>query len=131
AAVAAVLYGGWLSDRVGRRPVMVWWNLAFLIAVYPTFLWIVEARSALALLAGSTILGFLGSVAVGAFYPALTESLPKRIRGGAVALIYAVAIAVFGGTAQLVVTWLIRVTNSPLAPAAYLIVTGIAGQAAM
>jgi MFS family permease len=52
AAVAAFLYGGWRSDRVGRRPVMVGWNLAFLIAVYPAFLWIVEARSAVALLAG-------------------------------------------------------------------------------
>jgi MFS family permease len=116
AAVAAFLYGGWRSDRVGRRPVMVGWNLAFLIAVYPAFLWIVEARSAVALLAGSATLGFLGSVAAGAFYPALTESLPKRIRGRAVALTYALSIAVFGGTTQLVVTWLIRVTESPLAP---------------
>jgi MFS family permease len=131
AAVAAMLYGGRLSDRVGRRPVMIWWNLAFLIAVYPTFLWIVEARNTLALLAGSALLGFLGSVAAGAFYPALTESLPKHIRGGAVALTYAVAIAAFGGTTQLAVTWLIRVTDNPLAPAGYVIATGIVGQAAM
>jgi MFS family permease len=130
-AVGAVLYGGWLSDRRGRRPIMIWWNLAFLVAVYPTFLWMVEARSALALLGGSAILGFVSSVAAGAFYPALTESLPARIRGSTVALTYALSIAVFGGTTQLVVTWLIQATDSPLAPAWYVVGTGMIGQAAM
>jgi MHS family citrate/tricarballylate:H+ symporter-like MFS transporter len=48
---------------------------------------------------------------------ALAEGLPKNIRGGAFATIYAVAIATFGGTAQLIVTWLIHATGNALAPA--------------
>jgi hypothetical protein len=42
--------------------------------------------------------------------------LPKNIRGSSFAIIYAVSIATFGGTCQLVVTWLIHVTGNPMAP---------------
>ena len=129
-AVVGVLYGGWLSDRVGRRPVMIWPNLAFLLMAYPIFYWIVAARSTVALLGGMATLGFVGTIGFGAFYPALTESLPKHIRGGAVATIYATSIAVFGGTTQLVVTWLIHVTGSALALAWYLVGATLVGQLA-
>jgi len=130
AAIVAVLWGGWLSDRIGRWPVMVWSNLSFLILILPIFFWIVETRSAFALLAGNLTLGFLCSIGGGAFYAAVTETLPKRIRGGAFATIYATSIAFFGGTTQLVVTWLIHVTGSPLAPAWYLFGATIVGQIA-
>jgi len=66
-----------------------------------------------------------------AFYVALVESLPKNIRGGAFATIYAVAIAIFGGTAQLVVAWLTEVTGNALAPAWYLLFATAAGLCAM
>jgi MHS family citrate/tricarballylate:H+ symporter-like MFS transporter len=129
--VVAVLCGGWLSDRVGRRPVMILPNLVFLTLIYPTFYWIVNARSAFALLAGSALLAAISTVGTGAFYAALSESLPKRIRGGAFAIIYASSIALFGGTTQLVVTWLIHLTGNPLAPAWYLLAATTAGTIAM
>jgi len=129
--VVAVLCGGWLSDRIGRRPVMIVPNLAFLTLIYPTFYWIVNARSALALLVGSALLAAVSTIGTGAFYAALSESLPKRIRGGAFAIIYASSIAAFGGTTQLVVTWLIHVTGNPLAPAWYLLAATTAGTIAM
>ena len=47
------------------------------------------------------------------------------------ATVYAVAIASFGGTAQLVVTWLLHVTGNPLAPAWYLLLAAIVGLVAM
>jgi len=129
--IAGALYGGWLADRLGRRPIMVWPQLAALVLTYPVFLWIVETRSAMALLVGFGLLSLIGSIPYSAFYVALTESLPKDVRGGALATIYAVAIASFGGTAQLVVTWLIHVTGNPLAPAWYMIVAGAIGLIAM
>jgi hypothetical protein len=49
----------------------------------------------------------------------LTESLPAAIRSAGVAVVYACAIATFGGTTQYVVTWLIKVTGNPIAPAWY------------
>jgi MFS family permease len=119
ASVVAVLYGGWLSDRIGRRPVMIWPKLVHLVLILPVYFWIVQARSPIALVVGSTILGFVGNLSGGPFYAAVTESLPKRIRGGAFALIYALSITFFGGTTQLVITWLIHITGSSMAPAFY------------
>jgi MFS family permease len=131
AGVAAGLWGGWLSDRIGRRPVMIWPNLIFVLMILPVYFWIVDTRSITALLIGTIGMGFVSSINAGAFYAAVVETLPKRIRGGTFATIYASAIALFGGTTQLVVTWLIQVTGSPLAPAWYLFGTAVIGQIAI
>lgn len=125
------LYGGWLSDRIGRRPVMLWFNLAMLLITYPIFLWIVREPSSFALLVGMGLFGLVNGVPFGGFYVGLAESLPKPIRGGAFATIYAVSIAAFGGTCQLIVRWLIHVTGSPMAPAWYLLAATAIGQIAM
>jgi MFS family permease len=129
--IGAALYGGWLADRAGRWPVMVWPQLAAFLLTYPVFLWIVDARNAWALLGGLGFLTLIGTIPYSAFYVALVEGLPKSIRGGTFATIYAVAIAVFGGTAQLVVTWLIHVTGNALAPAWYMLFATALGLAAM
>jgi MFS family permease len=114
------LLGGWLSDRLGRRPVMIIPAFIHLILMIPIFYWIVETRSALALAVGGGVTGFLAAFGASAFYAAATESLPKRIRGGAFATTYAFSNAIFGGTTQLVITWLIQLTGSPMAPAWYM-----------
>jgi MFS transporter, MHS family, citrate/tricarballylate:H+ symporter len=131
AGVLAVLWGGWLSDRVGRRPVMIWPNLLFLIAVLPTFQWIIHTHSATTLIVGAVGLGFISSFSSGALYVAIAETLPKAIRGGVFALTYASAIALFGGTTQLVITWLIHATGNPMAPAWYLLAATACGQIAL
>jgi MFS family permease len=130
AGVISGLFGGWLSDRIGRRPVMIWPNLAFLVLILPTFFWIIAARNPAALVVGSIGLGFLSSMGIGAFYTAVTETLPSGIRGGAFATIYATSIALFGGTTQFVITWLIKVTGDPMSPAWYLFAATLIGQIA-
>jgi MHS family citrate/tricarballylate:H+ symporter-like MFS transporter len=129
--IVGALGGGWLADRAGRWPVMVWPQLAALLLTYPIFLWIVDTQSAWALLGGFGFLSLVGSIPYSAFYVALAEGLPQDIRGGAFATIYAVAIAGFGGTAQLIVTWLIHVTGNALAPAWYMLLATAIGLAAM
>jgi MFS family permease len=131
AGVVALLWGGWLSDRIGRRPVMIWPNLVFLVLILPVFFWIIAARDALALIVGTTVLGFIRAMSGGALYAAMMETLPKRIRAGAFAIIYAVSIALFGGATQLVVTGLIKVTGNPMALAWYLFAATVVGQAAL
>ncbi|HZR71978.1 MFS transporter [Bradyrhizobium sp.] len=129
--IAAAFLGGWLADRAGRWPVMVWPQLVALLLTYPIFLWVVESRNSAALLGGLGLLALIGSIPYSAFYVGLVEALPKHIRGGAFATIYAIAIAIFGGTAQLVVAWLTEVTGNALAPAWYLLLATAVGLGAM
>ncbi|MBR0697476.1 MFS transporter [Bradyrhizobium lablabi] len=129
--IGGTLFGGWLADRFGRKPVMVWPQLVRLVLTYPAFLWIVHAPGAPSLLLGFGLLSLIGSLPFTAFYASFTEALPQNIRGGVFATIYAVAIAIFGGTAQLVVTWLLHVSGDPLAPSWYLLLAAIVGVVAM
>jgi hypothetical protein len=59
-------------------------------------------------------------LAVPSIMCSVAEGLPAQKRSGAIGIIYAVAVALFGGTTALVVTWLTKVTGSPLAPAGYM-----------
>ena len=120
-SIPAVLLGGWLSDRRGRRAVNVWSNVVLLAMTYPMFAWVVATRSPVALVVGSSLVGFALCFYSGSFLAALGESLPREVRSSGLGTVYSVAIAAFGGTTQLVVTWLIHATGNPLAPAWYML----------
>src|SRR4029078_5980237 len=98
-----------------------------LLATYPAFLWIVHSPGELSLLFGFGVLTLIGSLPFTAFYATFTEALPQSIRGGVFATIYAVAMVRFGGTAQLVVSWLLHISGTPLAAAWYLLLAAIVG----
>jgi MFS family permease len=125
--VGGGLFGGWLSDKVGRRPVMIIPAVLNLVVLIPIFAWITGSRTVLALTVGTAAISLIGAIGGGAFYAAVAESLPKRIRGGTFATVYAFSIAIFGGTTQLVITWLIHATHSNMAPAWYLLVASAFG----
>ncbi len=113
--------GGWLSDRFGRKLVMIIPWLLMIVAIYPSF-WILERlRTGTALLTVSAVLNGIQTLSSATIIVAVTESLPKRARSGAIALIYALAISVFGGSTQFLVAWIIHATGNPLAPAWYML----------
>ena len=130
AAIPATLIGGRLSDRYGRWPINVWGNLAFLAAAYPVFAWMVAARSEATLIWGMMLLGAVCWIPSASFLTGILEALPRRIRSGGFGTTFSLAVALFGGTTQLVVTWLIHVTGSAMAPAWYVIGFGAMGQIA-
>ena len=118
----AVLFepvSGALSDRFGRKPVILVGCGLTLASVLPVF-WIINRfPSTLTLYAGLGWCAAPFAIATPPVIIGLTEALPKRIRSGAVATIYALSISIFGGTTQVVIDGLIRITHNPLAPAWY------------
>jgi MFS transporter, MHS family, citrate/tricarballylate:H+ symporter len=112
--------GGWLSDRFGRRPIMIVPWLFLAVAVFPCFWMLERLRTAAALYGACAVLACISTLSSATIIVAITESLPRRVRSGGIAIIYALAISVFGGSAQFVIAWLIRATGNPLAPAWYM-----------
>jgi MFS transporter, MHS family, citrate/tricarballylate:H+ symporter len=112
--------GGWLSDRFGRKPIMIVPWLFLAVAVFPSFWFLERLRTAAALYTACAVLACISTLSSATIIVAITESLPRRVRSSGIAIIYALAISVFGGSAQFFVAWLIRATGNPLAPAWYM-----------
>jgi MFS transporter, MHS family, citrate/tricarballylate:H+ symporter len=123
--------GGWLSDRFGRKPVMILPWVVLALAVFPAFMLLDRLRTGAALYGACAVLGCISTLSSATIIVAITEALPARVRSGGIALIYAFAISVFGGSAQFSVAWLIRATGSPLAPAWYMFCGVIIGLMAL
>ncbi|HEX7657707.1 MAG TPA: MFS transporter [Sphingomonas sp.] len=119
-SVITDLISGWLADRYGRkRTLIVPWVLLIVLTI-PAFLVIVHFRNGTALLAMTALLSILMSLTMCPALTLFTESLPARVRAGALGTVYALSIAVFGGSAQLIEQALIRWTGNPMAPAFYM-----------
>jgi len=130
-SVVAVLIGGALSDRRGRKFVMVGPQILFMVLIVPCFLWLTTERDLVSFVGANLILSAVQGFMYGAVYAAISESLPKHVRARVFALVYSIPVAVFGGTTQLVITWLLEVTGEPMAVAWYLTAVSVVGLGAM
>jgi MFS transporter, MHS family, citrate/tricarballylate:H+ symporter len=125
------LVSGRLSDRYGRKTVMIIPYVLFFLAALPIFYVITHERSVAALYGGLALLSILQGIGGAPVVTWITESLPARIRAGAVSVIYAVSISAFGGSTQFLVKWLLDLTHNPLTPALYMMAALIIGLTAM
>jgi MFS family permease len=129
--VIPTLFGGWLSDRIGRKPVLIWPRVVLILAAYPAFLYLTAQPSALSLALMTAVIMGLHSLSGGLMLVLVPELLPRAVRTTGFAMIYAVGVCVFGGTTQVVLTWLIQVTGNPLSPAYYLMLANAISVVAM
>lgn len=126
-----VLLGGWACDRWGRKRVMIWPQILFVLAILPCFIWLTTSITATSFILSTMILAMLAAPQYAAVYAAVNESLPHQIRARVFALVYAIPIAIFGGTTQPFIAWLLHITGNPITLAWYFMGVSIIGLIAM
>jgi len=118
---------GALSDRIGRRPILLVFSALTLLTAYPALAWLVDNASFVNMLVTLLWLSFLYGAYNGAMVVALTEIVPASVRTAGFSLAYSLATALFGGFTPLVSTWLIEATGNRAAPAFWMAFGGACG----
>jgi MFS family permease len=121
---------GAVSDKVGRRPLLIACTLAMMVTAYPAMVWLTGAPSFVRLLSVELWLSFLFASYNGAMIVFLTEIVPAHLRATGFSLAYSLATAVFGGFTPAVSTWLIHETGNRAMPGVWLSAAAAMGLAA-
>ncbi len=129
--IIGALIGGPLCERFGRRRTMIVSRLIAIVIVIPAFLYVVHVRSVFSLAVMIAVLSLVMVPGAVAALTTMAEVFPAQTRAAGISLAYALTVTIFGATTQIVITWLIEVTGSPLAPAVYIIVTSLISIGAM
>lgn len=106
---------GWLSDRVGRRPMFLFACAAAVVVAMPLF-WLMQHDNPALILAGQFGFVLLLGMVWGVLPAVLVESTPPGVRCTVVALGFNVTMGVIGGLTPLVATWLVARTHQDLSP---------------
>src|SRR5215831_4625706 len=122
--------GGWLSDRIGRRRLMIILTIVTMILVRPALRLMLDGTPTEFVL-GQVLLAVPIGAALGLQGAMLVEIFPLRSRITSMSLAYSIALALTGGTAPLLSAWLIHALGSPLAAADYVFVYGVIGLCVM
>ncbi len=128
--VAFIFISGKMSDRFGRKKMLVTACVLFVLLTVPAFLILNTAQFGLVLIA-ELALCFILTLNDGTLSSYLTETFPTEMRYTGFALSFNLANAIFGGTAPMISTWLIAVTGSTMSPAWYMVAVALVALVAM
>ena len=112
---------GALSDKLGRKPILLTSALGYAVASFPLFLLLTGMRSGAGLMLVQGISAVLLAMYAGPLCAVLSELFPTKVRFTALSIGYSLAVALFGGLAPYISTFLIKETGSPISPAAYIV----------
>ena len=107
---------GALSDRVGRKPLLLASCIGYAVLTYPLFL-LLNVGNLIAAVAAHVALGALLAVFISTSIAALTELFPTRVRYGGFSIGYNFSVAIFGGSSPYLAQYLVSTTGNPLSPA--------------
>ncbi len=128
--VASILFpllGGWLADRGGRRPILIWPRALIVVLAVPAFFWLAHAPTPASVYLVTFLMSALSSINAAAIIVAIPESLPRAVRSAGLSIVYAFSVSIFGGSTNYIVNKLIAVTGDKLSPAYYLVAFSIVG----
>lgn len=123
-AVCAVA-GGMLCDRFGRRVILMTPRVVLLLILFPALQLMTEHPSPSTFLLTLALLSGLHGMSGAALIVLLVESFPKSVRSTGFSIVYAFGVGAFGGTAQIIITWLIGTTGDPMSPVWYLLIANL------
>ncbi len=103
----------WISDKVGRKPVLIAASLALMLFAYP-LIWLMHHQNTLMILTGQTCLSIIIGSYMGIIPSVLSEMFPKKTRVSSVGLGYNIIYAILGGTAPVLAMWVIHKTNNEI-----------------
>ena len=122
--------GGWVSDRTGRRRLML--SLTVVVMAFIYFAHTLMLDGPLShFIWGQLMLAVPLGMALGLQGAMVVEIFPLRTRVTSMSVAYSITLALAGGTAPLVAQWLIDTMRQPLAPAYYIFLYGLIGLAIM
>src|SRR6185437_178264 len=117
--------GGALSDRIGRKPVLLTIATLSLVTAYPALLWLTSAPSFGKMLAVEMMFSFYFGVYSGTMLGALVEVVPSHVRTTCFSLAFALAAGLFGTFTPFASTWLIQHTGDRASPGFWLMCAAI------
>lgn len=118
---------GALSDRVGRRPLLITFTLLMILTAWPVLHWLVGSPSFAHLLEAELWLSFLYASYNGAMVVYLAEVMPAEVRASGFSLAYSLATALFGGFTPAVSSYLIHATGDKAMPGVWLTFAAVCG----